>query len=273
MEGFNIHELSAPLRNVVRPLIAKGLEESFASQGIDGFYKFNSEYLDTANVRPEFVKESDPRFAEWRRRLNEERGIMISNHPSIIDAPLLASALSRPDVKIVVNKKFYEQTEGMPIHELFIPALQDTVSEVKSVMKQMEEHIKSGGLVWIFPTGAVAKGDAEAEFASGLRHLISRLDDTDMVYSFHIDTQSLPRSTNTLTVNSGLIADFLTLPELNPNSYRDTAFARIDESCTNAKEWKNSMVGAGKPERNKALTQHYLELFGISGVEFIRKTD
>ncbi len=271
MESFNIHELSGPVRNIVRPLIARGLEDSFQSQGIDGFYKFTREYLETANARPEFVKESDPKFSEWRRRLNTERGIMISNHPGVLDAPLLVQALQRSDLKIVVNEKLYNETKGMAVNSLFISALSNSVAEVKGVLSEMNKHIKDGGLLWIFPTGMVTDGDIDAEFASGLRHLISNLDDADMVYAFHIDRESLGTAGNTLKINSGVIADFLDLPYLNPNSHRDMTIVKIDESCTSAGEWKEAMSQVTKSDKNRALTDHYLTMFGITEDELERR--
>lgn len=271
MESFNIHELSGPVRNIVRPLIARGLEDSFQSQGIEGFYKFTRDFLQTANVHPKFVRESDSDFSEWRKRLNTERGIMISNHPGVLDAPLLAQALQRSDLKIVVNENLYDETKGMAVNDLFIPALRDSFVGVKGILLEMSDHIKKGGLLWIFPAGQVTEGDFDVEFASGLRHLISNLDDSDMVYAFHIDRESLGATGNTLKINSGVVADFLDLPDLNPNSHRDMTTVKIDESCTSAGEWKGAMSQAMKSDKNRALTDHYLTMFGITEDELGRR--
>jgi hypothetical protein len=222
------------------------------------------------NVRPEFTKEGTSEFKAWRERLNTDGGIMISNHPGILDVPLLMQALNRSDLKIVVNERFYNDTKEMPVHDLFIHAQKSGLSEVRGALREMDEHIRNGGLLLIFPTGRVTTDDVKVEFASGLRHLISRLDDKDLVYSFHIDRETQSKAGNTLTLNSSILSDFIGFPELANNGNDEMRHIKIDEACSDASEWKSIIQGSTKKDANKALTDHYLETFGISKSEFER---
>lgn len=265
MERFNLHEAMAPLRDKVRPVIARELEEGFSEKGVDGFYDFGRKYLEAVNVQPKFAKESDPKFKEWRDRLNTGRGIMISNHPSIIDGPLLSTVLTRPDIKIVVNNALYEETKGMSINRLLVSALKEgkSLADRKKMWEEMKTHLKWGGLLWIFPTGGVDMTTEDFHFAPGFSHLINELGDDDFVYSFHIDREDVAKNVNLLSANSGVVADFQFNEVLNMNRYRDTKYVTVDESVSDASVWKKLAADAGKGKANEALTDHYLDTFNL----------
>lgn len=272
MENFNFHELAKPLREKVRPLISAELEKYIQEYGVDGFYRFAQRYLEMVNVRPVFTKEQDPCFTEWRHRLQHDKGVVISNHPSLLDMPLLMEAIQRSDLKIVVNMTLYQQTQQMALHDMYIPAAgADTpLSFQKLMITAMRDHLASNGLLFIFPTGGRELETDTLEFAHGFSHILDMLDDKDMVYSFHIDSESLNPVSNSIKVNSSILSDFF-LPELlNPAKMRETQEIYIDELCQNAGDWKQIKSAQAKGDVSSALTSYYLDLFDIPKKELFR---
>ncbi len=269
MEKFNLHELAKPLRDKVRPIITAEVETAIQEHGVEGVYQAAHRYLEKVNVRPVFTKETEPQFNEWRERLQQDKGVLISNHPSSLDAFLLMEALKRTDIKIVVNKTLYEQTQDMALNDLFIPATHadDPLSMRKQMMVSIKAHLDAGGLLVIFPTGGRELEQHKIEFEPGLGHILGMLDDNDMVYSFHIDTESLKPVSNILKVNSSVLADFYLPEELNPANMRDTHDIYVDEQCQNASQWKHILAQHPKQEASEALTSYYLNLFDIPPTE------
>lgn len=259
-----------PLRGAVRSIVAGDLIKRFDEKGPQGAYEYTHEYLERLNIETDFVKKKDERFPLWRERLNTARGIMISNHPSLLDAPLLSQALTRDDAKLVVNQGLYKRVEGSSLQQMFIPAAKDSLSEAKEMISSIRSILSAGGLIWIFPTGGqeIDNGHSESlRFAPGFAHILNELSPEDMVYSFHINTEDLRPVSSALKINTSFLSGEFLPEELNIARRRDITRVRIDELYSSAKEWQDVLRGVGKKERNEALTKHYLEQFSLDKSE------
>ena len=266
MESSEAYKKIDPLRGTVRTVMAHDLATEFEKKGAAGAYEVIRQYLEKLNITPDFVKQDDERFASWRQKLNTARGIMISNHPSMIDAPLLSQALTRSDVKLVVNAGLYKRVEGKTFQDMLIPATTNSLHEVKSMLSSIRALLLKGGLVWIFPTGGmeINTGNRESiHFASGFALILKELQPADMVYSFHINTQDLLPVGSVAKINTTFLSGRFLPDELNLARSKNPVRVRIDESFSEAGEWQDLLKSTGKKGRNEILTAHYLEQFDI----------
>ncbi len=223
-------------------------------------------YLDTLNVELVYESEKDnPEIEEMRRRLNTEAGVIISNHPGYFDVLTLLHLIRRQDIKIMAGH--FEEISEILGPENFLPAPKDPAGLVK-LMKEIRNHIKSGGVLLIFPTGgqdsvSKPKEKRRFEFQSGFRHLVEKvLEPDDMVYSFNVDpkgiadviNESIPRPLGSV---SAVLAD------INPNMLKERKPIRVKENYSTAEEWKRVVAESSREEVNKELSEHYLEKFEI----------
>lgn len=73
----------------------RGLRERFLEGGYPALEAYGCEQL---GIRPVYVAENRPEFAEWRERLKTESGLVIANHPGGIDVPAILKTLDRKGV-------------------------------------------------------------------------------------------------------------------------------------------------------------------------------
>src|SRR5262249_39335639 len=60
------------------------------------------EYLRKLNVEPQYLRQNIPEFATMRQRLNSEPGLVIANHPGVVDTALILSMIHRNDLKVLI---------------------------------------------------------------------------------------------------------------------------------------------------------------------------
>lgn len=269
MKRINLDAKLQPFRNTVRTIIAEEMKRRVEAKGPRGLAEYAGEYLERLSVVPEFVSKERPDFAEMRKSLNTKGGVMISNHPSILDAQLLLQALEREDYKLVVTPELYERAKGTVLENIFIPAARESLSEMKKMVKTIQEHIAAGGLVWIFPTGGAPRGSDEEprHFASGFNLILNELAPEDMVYLFHIDHASVRPVAGYLRINVPFLSGEFLPRFMNVAKMHGPHTVQIDERCMTAAQWKDVAQKTGKRDRNRALTGFYLQQFGISGDE------
>jgi putative hemolysin len=120
-----------------------------------------------------------------------ERGplLIVSNHPGMVDGFIVASALPRPDLKIVVsNLPFFTSLEILREHVIYTTK---QTHERLAVVREAIRHLRSGGALLIFPGGniepdpAVLPGMCEAleRWSASLEIMIRKVPDTQVVVS------------------------------------------------------------------------------------------
>jgi hypothetical protein len=115
--------------------------------------------------------------------------LIVSNHPGMVDGFVVASALPRPDLKIVVsNLPFFTNLEALREHVIYTTK---QTHERLTVVRQSIRHLRSGGALLIFPGGniepdpAVLPGMREAleRWSSSIEIMIRSVPDTQVVVS------------------------------------------------------------------------------------------
>jgi putative hemolysin len=115
--------------------------------------------------------------------------LIVSNHPGMIDGFVVASALPRPDLKIVVsNLPFFTNLQALPEHVIYTTKL---THERLTVVRESIRHLRSGGALLIFPGGniepdpAVLPGMREAleRWSSSIEIMIRSVPDTQVIVS------------------------------------------------------------------------------------------
>ena len=130
--------------------------------------------------------------------------------------------------------------------------------------KRVLDHIASGGLFVIFPTGAQEATDGGIEFQRGFASIMRHIDADKMVYSFSID----PKDIETIRKEHpalllGVFAEARTsLGQAgNLNSRRPREHFGVDENYSQAAEWQALAEKYGKEGADAALTELYLKKF------------
>lgn len=111
-------------------------------------------------------------------RIPEEGAAMlVANHPTFIDALVIAAGCRRPTRFVMDHKRFqtpvlnfiYRETRAIPI----APAREDA-----KVLEQAYEHIakglEQGDLICIFPEGRVTDDGEISEFRNGIKRIVDR---------------------------------------------------------------------------------------------------
>jgi len=219
------------------------------------------------NIETEYVKEQSPLFKDMRRQLDTEAGMLIANHPSSLDFFFVFPTLTRQDVLCMTQRKrfpFLEQTFGSK----YVVQVPEGVGESLEATKRIEEHISSGGLFILFPSGGEEIATGVLRFKSGFRHFLSRLSPESMIYAMHID----PKAGETIMKNvvgappkAGGVPELIA-PNLHVRPNPEILRVLVDETYTQTADWQKVLreqsTTAGDEEKDP-LTQHYLRLFGL----------
>jgi hypothetical protein len=116
-----------------------------ATHRFNGLQTFSRHCITAFNLQPSYkisgYRGNLTSLTNMRERLNNEAGLVISNHPSDIDALLILSLLKRPvsEIKILASELYcplYRKHFGKA---LFLPARKSSITE-------MLQHIRNGGL-------------------------------------------------------------------------------------------------------------------------------
>lgn len=228
-----------------------------------GLQHLGQRIMAEAKIEPVYkLAEKDPViFEQSRQRLNTEAGIIIANHPGYYDTFPILNSLNRTDVKIVVSERNYKALA--PVGDEYIIKASSDPKEAVAFLRAIKDHIESGGVVLIYPTGGKDRVDKDSGsdgivFEDGLSVILRRcLKPTGMVYSFYVEPEdikvlvdeSIPRTAGVVSaVNYGLP---------NVNKLKDVSEIRVNERYSKAEEWLGVMAGLDKEDRNKALEEHF----------------
>jgi putative hemolysin len=155
-ESFPSNRLPAPLAGAVnRFLQIDRLEALYARASAE--HGFVRRLLDDLEVR------IDVSPADFEKIPATGAVVALSNHPfGILDGVMLADLLARarPDVRILTNQLLGELPELAPIC-FFIDPFERPESRVANgrALKQAIVHLRSGGLLLVFPAGEVSHFD------------------------------------------------------------------------------------------------------------------
>jgi len=115
--------------------------------------------------------------------------LVASNHPGMVDGFIVAGAIPRPDLKIVVsNLPFFLNMQALREHVIYTTK---QTHERLTVVREAIRHLRSGGALLIFPGGniepdpAVLPGMREAleQWSSSLEIMIRSVPETQVIVS------------------------------------------------------------------------------------------
>src|SRR3989344_3104705 len=146
------------------------------------------QFTDALGVKLNYTRSSETEHREMRHKLNTEPGLVISNHPSVLDPAIIFQALDRTDVLALVHER------GVPIFDRVIGAEHAVPpptnrQELQAMMERGKTHITNGVLFLIFPSGAdeILRGEP-VHFKSGVRLFVAEANAPATVDSFFIKT-------------------------------------------------------------------------------------
>lgn len=241
----------------------KPLLEKLKSGGPIVWGEVSSKLTEYLNIEIDYYKTTE----EKRSRLNSEPGIVIANHPSSIDPCFIFPAIKRADVLVMMQRKRFPFLEKFLGTENILPAPAGA-KEFKETLVKIKEHIASGGLFILFPSGGKEMATDEFHFQSGFAEILSEMKPEDMVYSFYIDPKVGAKITSDLVgpPRNSEDAPLLIAPELHVRPATEHLTVPVREEYSTAKEWQEIVSNeengrAARIQRNDLFTQHYLEQF------------
>lgn len=218
--------------------------------------------FEEAGIKPVYLAEQYSEFNDWRERLRTESGLVISNHPGAVDAVAILKVLDRKDVYFIAAEKNVERLRGVIGDEYLLPAAKN-VGELRATLRRVEEALRKGGLVFLFPTGGIERLGHPFEFKGGFAHILKTMRPEQMVYTFHVVPEDVheifPKTLPGLQMGSAMLVGKLGLQKTR-NAWPSV---RVDERYTTAEVWQRllSDQSISKADKNKFLTSHYLDLF------------
>lgn len=234
-----------------------------------GLQAVAAKVLELAKITPVYTlaqREGDESFAQSRQRLNTEAGLIISNHPGYFDSMVILNTITRSDLKIVVSESNYRKFAPKIGEDALIKATNEP-NEALGFIRSIKNHIESGGVVLIYPTGGADRAGNNPEqfdFKDGLSVILRKcLNPQDMVYSFYVEPEDITVAAGeTLSRHSGVFSALLTNENISANVLKDEVPVRVNERYSNASEWQNVVDQAQKENRNQALAQHFINTVG-----------
>jgi hypothetical protein len=275
------------LRDFRESSMAQKYREDIRSLGLG---EASTKMLESLNIKPDYKKKDDPHFSEMREKLNREAGILIANHPGGFDIVSVLSTLNREDIKFVVAEEVFERWAGIfgKEHVLSAPKVKAyppeqnklascgendadddpvtaDVSAVQraylGIMREITDHIESGGLFIFFPTGGDDSRELQRfQFKDLFRVLIKKIKPETMVYSLNIRSDEMKNQMEQAFRIAGSFSDAFTGGKINWNRLKDPLEIELDENYSRAEEWKRLLSG-NKHQERVDFTEHYLEQF------------
>ncbi len=233
-------------------------KEEFDKKGFKGVGNY---MLEAVNVRIDYISEQEPTFAANRQKLQTEPGLIIGNHPGYIEIPAILNTLDRPDVKFMVTHHLYEHFAKQFGEKYFVPNARN-LKDLKPVLRDVNNYVKDGGAVMIFPSGGGETNIQQPEFKSGFRFFVQQLPEEAMVYSFYTNPEkSRQLVKECLPDFAGLSSDVLTKGIFNINRLSEEQTIDVSESYKTAGDWQAVLNNARKDERNNVLGEYFLHQF------------
>ncbi|MBI3626542.1 1-acyl-sn-glycerol-3-phosphate acyltransferase [Candidatus Uhrbacteria bacterium] len=213
-------------------------------------------FLERTNVRVKFAHEKDATFAEDRKKLSSEPGLIISNHQGTFDTVAIMQAVGRDDLKIMARPNVKEKFGKIFGDDRFI-SVGKTFSDLRKTWpdteKQVLDYIKQGGVVLIYP-GGLDKPGKDNPWA-GFRRILEKLSAADMIYGFNFDGQAVAQAIDKIkNPVKVLLRGVLSATEIN-----------VRESYTTVDEWQK-IIKENKynAEIDAKLKTRYKRLFDNS---------
>ncbi|KYG66725.1 hypothetical protein AZI86_06685 [Bdellovibrio bacteriovorus] len=167
---------------------------------LDVINKVTKNFLADTSSDPYFVRLArafDLRFSADEAALvkgipAQGGGIIVLNHPrNGSDGIAVAAAISklRPDTKVAMTL-FLENVPGLSDHAIFLNPYGGRAARDYNAprMKEMEEHIRNGGLLVVFASGEVSMKDpgsaqkpVDPEWRSGVARLVQAVPETQVI--------------------------------------------------------------------------------------------
>lgn len=251
---------------IIRDGTLRTVEIAIRERGkVHSLVEFSKDVLHNLNVEGQYLQSDNQEFKQMRKKLNQEPGLIISNHPGYFDMPLVLSNINRDDLKIIVAENFYPSLTRRFGADKFIKSTRELV-------RKSSAHIKNGGAILIFPTGGadiVIKRDQaqKTNFRSGFRHILNSVNPDSMVYSFYIDPQDdltlLNRYSSKKTIKNLQIAgQALALWEPDNIGSSKKSVIKVDENISRVQDWQKEIKNIqGSIPQNEKLTQVYFDQF------------
>jgi hypothetical protein len=121
--------------------------------------------------------------------------LIASNHPGMIDGFIVAGAIPRPDLKIIIsNLPFFSNLQALRDHVIY--ATKQT-HERLTVVREGIRHLRSGGALLIFPGGNI---EPDPAVLPGMREAIERWSS-----SLDIMIRSVPETRVVVSMVSGVL--------------------------------------------------------------------
>ncbi len=156
MKPFSNIELGRMIENAEKAVersayfpIAKKIQEIRVKEGLAAAAR---KYLEVQKIKPIYVGEQKggESFLLGRERLESEAGLIIANHPGLIEIfPILEVVGKRSDIKIVTTRENFKDFSPIIGEENLIP-INRGPEDAFEFLSSIEKHIESGGLVIFF---------------------------------------------------------------------------------------------------------------------------
>ncbi len=215
------------------------------------------EYLRSLNVGPTYLQQKNSNFAEMRRRLNSEPGVVISNHPGHLDTPVILNMLSRTDIKVLAGTSARTRLSPILGASNIIDATSDR-SKLLGQFREVKSFIERGGLFLMYPAGGTET------FQHGFRLLVDKiLRPTDMVYACHVEADDITALADERKSRMvGAVSNIVLPGNQDINAKKERKYIRVNEHYTQAEEWKKVLMKANdKKGADILLTEHFVQLF------------
>lgn len=224
------------------------------------------EFLRMVNVEGDFEHLKDREFKNDREKLNSKPGLLLANHPGLVDVPLILQVLNRKDLLIMANPRLVDYFQKYGGKDSFVAA--DTEpGKIQATLQKSAKHITDGGLFVIFPTGGDERKTGQIVFKRFFRHLLKKIPQDSMVYSFFVNPSDIENAEKLSDGRlAGLLSDISTSGKVNITRLVKTARVRIKEAYSEASEWQKLIKNNGK-NSDEVLTNHFLEKFKPEGGE------
>ncbi len=249
--------------------LLKPFVERLRAEGTGAWKDFFGHILRSIHVEAEYTKDKTEGYEAMRTHLETEPGILIANHPSVLDMIVVLAGLERKDILIMLQRKRFDFFEDLFGKDNILRAPEGG-GEITEAIERASQHVQNGGLFIIFPSGGIEISTGEMRFNSGLRLLLSKVDPDSMVYSYYID----PAISKTVKEDmmgaprDASDAPMMLAPELHVRPAQDGLVVKIDEAYSNAQEWQD-IITANKEldpiRQNNLLQRNFEKKFGGGG--------
>jgi hypothetical protein len=255
LPGKAIEKAKESLREHISPQIIS----LFSDGNLENIHEFALKHLGGLGIQPKFTQEGNPQLEDMRKRLNTEPGVIICNHPGWGDTFEILSVLKREDLKIMMEKKYFDLLPPGISNRYFFPNERNP-AKAMAVFRKIQDHIKNGGVLLIYPSGGKEQSAShhDSTFMNGFRVLLRGLKPEQMVYCFNIN------ETDTANINPHKPRIFLASEVLlhsHLDATKDPQVVRLDEVYTQAGEWQEAIKDERKDAANKRLTTKYEAMF------------